>query len=54
VTREHDGFYHRDGRHLDRDDPTLSTPLESLAVVDVRPGDRLLHVADSLTDRCTS
>ncbi|QIO24434.1 glycogen debranching N-terminal domain-containing protein [Haloarcula sp. JP-L23] len=47
-TRDHDGFYHRDVRHLDRYDVSLSADLESLEVVDVRPGERLLHFGTPL------
>ncbi|WP_177197666.1 amylo-alpha-1,6-glucosidase [Halogranum rubrum] len=48
-TRDHDGFYHRDMRHLDTYRlETADRPLETLETVDVRPGERLLHLCDPL------
>ncbi|QZX99230.1 amylo-alpha-1,6-glucosidase [Halobaculum rubrum] len=47
-TREHDGFYHRDTRHLDRYTLSLGPELETLDVTDRRPGERLLHLGTPL------
>ncbi|MBX0325151.1 hypothetical protein EGH21_19165 [Halomicroarcula sp. F13] len=47
-SRDHDGFYHRDVRHLDCYDLSLPTDLDALEVVDVRPGERLLHLGSPL------
>lgn len=50
-TRGHDGFYHRDTRHLDSYRLAASTDLlETLEVVDVRPGERLFHLCDPLEE----
>ena len=43
ATRYHDGFYHRDTRHLDRYRFGGDRELDPLEVVDVRPGERLVH-----------
>ncbi|MFC6974426.1 glycogen debranching N-terminal domain-containing protein [Halomicroarcula sp. GCM10025709] len=47
-TRDHDGFYYRDVRHLDDYALSVDEDLESLEVVDVRPGERLLHLGTPL------
>lgn len=48
-TRSYDGFYHRDTQHLDTYQLELSErSLETLESVDVRPGERLLHLCDPL------
>lgn len=47
-TRDHDGFYYRDVRHLDRYELSLSSTLETLEVVDLHPGERVLHLGSPL------
>lgn len=47
-TRSHDGFYHRDTRHLDRYELSLGEELETLDVTDLRPGERLVHLGTPL------
>ncbi|WP_117594511.1 amylo-alpha-1,6-glucosidase [Haloprofundus halophilus] len=48
-TRSHDGFYHRDTRRLDRYRLGASgRTLEPLELVDVRPAERLVHLATPL------
>ncbi|KTG09048.1 hypothetical protein AUR64_14700 [Haloprofundus marisrubri] len=48
-TRSHDGFYHRDTRHLDQYRLAASgRTLEPLELVDVRPAERLVHLATPL------
>ncbi|WP_435066212.1 MGH1-like glycoside hydrolase domain-containing protein [Halobaculum sp. EA56] len=47
-TRAHDGFYHRDVRHLDRYELSVADGLETLDVAEPRPGERLLHLGTPL------
>ncbi|WP_129112714.1 amylo-alpha-1,6-glucosidase [Halegenticoccus tardaugens] len=48
-SREHDGFYRGDTRHLDRYRlDVVGEPLESLSVVHPRPGERVLHCCSPL------
>ncbi|WP_224448697.1 glycogen debranching N-terminal domain-containing protein [Haloprofundus salilacus] len=48
-TRSHDGFYHRDTRRLDRYRlGATGRTLEPLELVDVRPAERLVHLATPL------
>ena len=48
TTSGHDGFYHRDTRYLDRYRLRSARGLDVLEVVDVRPGERLLHLGAPL------
>ncbi|WP_433626477.1 glycogen debranching N-terminal domain-containing protein [Halomicrococcus sp. NG-SE-24] len=49
TTREHDGFYHRDMRHLDAYGlDAKGTTLELLDVNAPRPSERTIHLATSL------
>ncbi|WP_158237350.1 amylo-alpha-1,6-glucosidase [Halegenticoccus soli] len=50
-TREHDGFYHRDARHLDRYRlDAAGERLETLAAVHPRPGERVLHLCSPVVE----
>jgi glycogen debranching enzyme len=47
-TRPHDGFYHRDVRHLDGYDLRTDRELETLELFDVRPGERVIEAGSPL------
>ncbi|WP_458208753.1 amylo-alpha-1,6-glucosidase [Haladaptatus sp. NG-SE-30] len=45
VSRDYDGFYHQDTRHLDRHAIEADTALKTLSIDDPIPGKRIVHAA---------